>query len=874
MFKQSETGNMKHTIQLLSVLLVFMGFGFSANSQSILKKADKEFELNAFNLAIKSYRKVLEKKPNSIEALSRLGDCYRHLNQMEQAGEWYEKALDQEGVDPVNLFYYGEVLKAQGKYNEAKSYFDIYAEGQPFFGEHFSASCDFALSMQGVPTVYRVKKEFINSSYSDFGPAFFKDKVVFSSSRKDLVRSDLGKSETWTGESKNQLFISTIDDNGYMTPPKFLRSDLANTYDEGPLSYSADGQYVAYTKNDFVSGTRQIPSSGMELSIYIAEVSPNGDFINAKPFPFNGSGYSSGFPSLSADGKTMYFSSNRPDGFGGWDIYVSRRIGETWTTPENLGSVVNSAGNEITPFFIGNSLYFSSDWHHGFGGLDIFRAERSDEEWTKVFHLGNGVNSPRDDYGLVFNSAKNIGYFTSNRSGGKGNEDIYQFSKRTDQILITVKDSDGNPIPGASIDFTACNEPVFTTDEGGNYAFQALGGLECESIVSKEGYGSYALQIESSDVRRNQNYEVVLAKQAEQLSGTVVSTATNLAVSEVYVRAIDQATAEVLEAYTDTNGRYALPLKQNTVYVIRYSKAGYTDTHNRVNVGDGSNKAILGALPFTPSTTSIGSEVASTTSTTGGNGTVTTSDRGTGSNTLQSEGYAIQLAAVYGKEKINTNSYQSLKGIGNLYTRPEKGYNKLRLGIFESRLEADQAKEAIVAKGFSGVFVVAEKLENMDKVEVYDLPSQPLVDKSKPATTTQIETTPVVTNPPVTTRPQKTTPATTPTTTPATTTTSSTTTTTTTRPATTASTSSNTSKQLYKIRLITYSNKNVGYFKPDKIKGLGEIEQIKQGNYTIMMLTPFYNLADADVAFEKVKVNGFRGAHIITEKDGKWIRVK
>ncbi len=848
MFKQSETSNMKHT-KLFSVLLLVIGFGLPAFSQNTLKKANKEFELFAYNLAAKSYLKVLQKDQNNVEALSRLGDCYRHLNQMEEAAAWYTKALDQEGVDPVNLFYMGEVMKAKGEYLKAKEFFEIYGEGQPFFGDHYAASCDFALSMQGVPAYYRVKKEFMNTTNSDFGANFYKDKVVFSSARTDIPRVDRVKGQNWTGDLKNQLYISSIDDNGYLTQPDFLHNDLTNDFNEGPLSYSADGKMVAYTKNDFVDGTRQIASSGMESSIYLAEVGPGGDFFNAKPFPFNGSGYSSGFPAFSQNGKLLYFSSNRPDGLGGWDIYVSRKTGDTWSTPENLGAVVNSSGNELTPFVIGNSLYFSSDWHHGFGGLDVFRAESTNGEWTKVYHLGNGINSPMDDYGLVFNANKNVGYFTSNRIGGKGREDIYQFSKRTDQVLINVSDANGNPLPEATVDFSACNESIFQTDEGGNYAFQALGGLECEAIISKEGYTSYLLKVESSSVRKDQNYQVVLVKEAKRLSGRVINMESSLALNKVYVRAVDQSEGEVMDDFTDENGTYSLPLKNGKVYVIRYSKAGYTDMHNRVNVGDGSDKDVLGVFPLPPSTTKLE-----------GTGSVSTNaeDNSSGSTEsveLKTEGYAIQLAAVYGNEKINTASFKSLGDIGNLYTRPDKGYTKLRLGIFETREEADAAKTRVLAKGYNGVFLVSEKLENMDAVEVYDFPVT--AEKTPPV----VETTPVKTSPPpvVETTPVETPPVVT---------------TTTTKPKTKPRTTSTSSSNVYKIRLITYQNKNVKYFNPSKIESFGEIEQIRQGGLTIMLLSPFYSLEEVDEVFEKVKVRGFKGAHIITEKNGKWIRVK
>ncbi len=855
MTKQSETSRMKHFTKILALLLLSLFIANASPAQSMLKKANKEFELYAFNLATKSYRKVLEKDPNNVEALARLADCYRHLNQMEEAATWYARALDREGVDPVNLFYYGQVLKSLGKYAEAKEFFEIYGEGQPYFGEHYAASCDFAQSMLGVPSLYRVKREFINTPNSEFGPTFFKERVVYSSSRNDIARADHGKGETWTGSAKNQLFISGRDNNGFLTPPQLVRSDLANTYNEGPLSYSADGKMVAYTKNDFVDGTRQIPTSGMELSIYLAKVNPDGDFYEAKPFPYNGSGYSSGFPSLSADGKTMYFSSNRPDGLGGWDIYVSRRIGETWTTPENLGAVVNTAGNELSPCFDGNSLYFSSDWHHGMGGLDIFRAERVKQEWTKVFHLGNGVNSPRDDFGFIFRSDMNLGYFTSNRSGGKGNEDLYQVTKRTDQITISVRDAADQPIAAANIDFSACNEPVFQTDANGNYQFQALGGLDCEAIISKAGFTSYALKVEASGARQSQNYDVVLAKEIEKLKGMVINVNDNTPVGEVYVRATNQESGQVLETNTDASGSYSLALLPQSVYVIRYSKAGFTDTHNRVKVDNGSDRGVLGILSFSPSTTQIDpTPVVNTGGNTGGGTSTTPTDTEAELNT---EGYSIQLAALYGNEKINTDSYRILKDIGNLYSRKDKGYMKLRVGIFETKAEADQAKANIEAKGFKNVFITSEKLENMDDVEVHSYTT--FGGSSTTSSTTPKEET-VASTPKETTPPTETTPKAE--------------TTNTGGSGTTAPPTGGTAEEKgrYKIRLATYQNTK--YFDASKVEGFGTVEQVKKGKLTIMILSAFDSLAEVNQVFEKVKASGFKGAHIITERDGQWIRVR
>ena len=139
----------------------------------------------------------------------------------------------------------------------------------------------------------------------------------------------------------------------------------------------------------------------MQLSIFVGEVDDE-DWTGSTAFVHNAVNSNTGYPSFSPDGKALYFASDRPGGFGGYDIYVCYQYGDSWSAPENLGPVVNSQGNEISPFFDGTDLTFSSDYHSGFGGYDVFRAEKTDFNFDRVYHLGTGVNTSYDDYGFVF----------------------------------------------------------------------------------------------------------------------------------------------------------------------------------------------------------------------------------------------------------------------------------------------------------------------------------------------------------------------------------------------------------------------------------------------------------------------------------------
>ncbi|MEO1518604.1 MAG: carboxypeptidase regulatory-like domain-containing protein [Bacteroidota bacterium] len=833
---------MKHTVNALFVLLILLTAS-STFAQSALKKANKEFELNAFQMAVESYKKVLEKQPKNVVAMARLADCYRHLNQMDNALLWYDKAIKLPGVDPIHIFHYAKVLQSKGKYEDAKKWFLMYGEGQPIFGNHFAENCDFAISMRGIKPLYRIKNEYINTKASDFGAALLGDRLVYASTRKDLTGRKIDKrSDDWSGNAMNQLLITGRDDNDFLQRPGYLHPDLSNNYNEGPLSYTADGKTVAYTKNNFADGTRQIPSSGLEMSIYFADANENGDWSESVPFPYNGSGYSSGYPSLTPDGTAMYFSSNRPDGYGGYDIYVTYKVGDSWSTPSNLGPTVNSPGNELSPYYDGAVLYFSSDWHQGLGGLDIYRAEMEGDKWVKIYHLGNGVNSSRDDYGFVYDNKNDIGYFTSNRPGGKGQEDIYQVSKLTNNIEIFVLEaSNKQPVQGATIDFSACGESVYKTGGDGKYVFQALAGMNCDVLISKGGFDSYALQLRTSGKKKNARFEVLLAKEADKYLGRVFNPVDNGAVDDVLIIATNQSNGHQIQTRTDANGTYSLALQPNVNYLIRFSKAGFLDTHNRISVGDGRDRGILGTLAFRPASTQI-VDVPKKETPKKEDKPPVKKDKPTSppkvTDTKESteepevtieKGYSVQIAAVaMGKEVIPTK-YKRLADLGNIYSRPERGFKKVRLGIFPSRSEANEARKKVVGKGFKSAFVVSESLDDMVDVEFYYSPADaPSVPREAEQPRTQ---------------PTK-------------------------EPTNTSKTVSNSK---YKVRLAAYRNPE--YFKASRVSDVGTVESRKSGEFTIMLLGGFGTLQEALSAQKKVRRSGFDGAYVVIEDNGRLVKV-
>ena len=775
------------SVLLLATMLCYTPA--QAQFRSLLKKANKEYELKAFNLAIGTYQRALQRRKDNTEALAKLADCYRHINDMEKAAEYYAIAVRQRDVEPEYVFNYAKTLKALGRYQEARRWFLLYAQNDPVAGNLFAQSCQFAEAQLQAPSAYDVTLEKVNTVASEFGATFFGDRVIFASARKDIQRS----SSDWANRAYNQLFIANVDPGaGNLVSPIFLKRSSDASFNEGPLVFSPNLEEVAYTKNDFVDGTRHIASSGMKLDIFLSKVNPYGDWVNPEPFPHNGPDYSTGFPSYSPDNQALYFSSNRPDGFGGYDIYVSYRTGNGWSTPENLGPVINSPGNEVSPFFDGQTLFFSSDYHQGMGGYDVFRGEQTNGRYTRMVHLGSRVNSPRDDYNFIFDSFKNVGYLTSNRADGAGSEDIYRVSKSGDGIVIRVRNaSDGSPVTGAEIDFSDCSQGIFSTDANGIYSFQAADGIDCNVQIRKEDYVTSNLKITAFGVQRNRNFEVTMSRVGEEYLGSVVSYDTRLPLDNITIIAKNQETGSFIETKSDRDGNYALALSPNATYWIRYSAPGFRDINRTVRTLDTGDRTILGTISLLPSNIE---------------GPLTDEPNPDATVNLGS-GYAVQVAA---NSQLDLSRFAELENVGQLYYREEGNLFKIRLGVYDSRGQVEDALRMVKSMGFDGAFIVEERGGTVSVTP----PDEP----STPESGTPVDL------------------------------------------------------GSYKIQLGAY--RNARSFNGERIANLGTIQDMMVNNLTVKLLAGFQTQQDAADALRQVKRNGFPDAFIVKDENGTLTRVR
>jgi tetratricopeptide (TPR) repeat protein len=696
--------NQYKRIFFLAMVLGLCSTSVSAQSvRSLLRKAKQQYDVRAYTKAIETYQQVLDRRKDNTEALGYLGDCYRHLNQMEEAADKYALAIqDLKAVEDKHILNFGKTLKALERYAQAEQVFKIYANRNPTLGNHYAASCEFSRIQEGMQTDFTVTNEKINSTATDFGPAFFLDEIVFASGRTDVQRSTYN----WDGQAKNQLFVSRLGLDGFLQPPRYLKG-TASTRGEGPASFSPEGNLIAFTNNDFISGIRQIPSDGNELVLYIAELGPTGAWFNERPFPQNDPNSKTGYPAFTPDGSAMFFASDREGGYGGYDLYISYKDNNIWSIPINLGPVVNTAGDEIAPFFDGTDLYFASDYHFGFGGFDNFKAEQRNGQWSVVSNLGVPINSSRDDYGYIYDGFKNIGYLTSNRPGGRGAEDIYKVSKSANSsvVLRVINAADGSPISFANLDFGTCGQSIAggntlaVTDARGVYSFPVPYDINCEVLVSSPGYVTNQYPLRTAALMGGGDLEIVLNREGEEFFGRVVSYRTQQALEGISITARNLNTGSSTQVFSDRAGTFKMGLQANTPYMITYSSPGYREIRRNINTTTLGTDG-LGAISLS-TTTELPPDNNNP-----DNGPVSPPPPNNGGMTQS--GFAIQLGAL-GK-RPDLGRYNNLNSInaGDVYVKAEGSVYKIRYGVFTDRSEAQRYVSAVRSRGYKDAFVVPE----------------------------------------------------------------------------------------------------------------------------------------------------------------------
>jgi len=470
---------MKKLITSIIVPLV-IGITISTNALAQVKshkekKGDKYYTRYSFDKAVDTYSHT---KQLTVEGQRRLAESYHNLDLNTESEIAYSKLINTPGeILPEDYYNYAMVLKMNGKYDQVGVQMDKFTNLQP----NDLRAKSYVAHKQELPGLlkdqskYKITRLNVNTDADDFGTCYYKDKVVFSSSResgKMIVRKD-----NWTGKPFLDMYVSEMDSVQLKTPKKFDKK-FAGKLNDGPASFNKDGTYMAFTSNNHhVKRKDKI----VRMEIYFS-ANTNGKWSKPEAFFLNSKEYSVGHPCLTADGKTMFFSCDMPGGYGKADIYrISKDENGAWGKAENLGNKINTEGDELFPFFEQNSgtLFFASNGQFGLGGLDIFTCPVNGSEIGLVQNVGFPLNTQCDDFAVMTNGKITDGYFSSNRNGSNGDDDIYavDFLKVLEvgkKIEGIAKSTDGTIIPKTFItllDDKGTMIDTITTKDDGAYIF-------------------------------------------------------------------------------------------------------------------------------------------------------------------------------------------------------------------------------------------------------------------------------------------------------------------------------------------------------------------------------------------------------------------
>jgi tetratricopeptide (TPR) repeat protein len=514
-------------IIVLTYCLLFSITGFSQSGdqelkQKLLLKGNELYKEAKYSKALPVYLELDEL--GSTAAPAKIGDCYREMNDLVNAEKYYARAVVQKSVHHRYFLYYAQALMSNANYEEAKKWFLLFKAEDPLNKQvdALITACEQAIKTAGTAQIVNNIKVYnldINTEDAEFSPYFYDKGIIFTSSR---IESAIRKKDSWTNTGFLDVYYAPINWRDTIASVEKLKGAV-NTFNfhDGPACLSKSGEKIYFTRNNVVAGAATESKSGdIKLKIFSAEKTGEG-FKNILELDFNSDEYSCAHPSISADEKIIYFSSDKAGGFGGTDIFYSTysEIKGKWNRPENAGAAVNTPQDERFPFIHEDgTLYFSSTGHIGLGGLDIFAAtwDSVSNTFNSVKNLGKPYNSPKDDFSFIIDDSKNTGYFASNCEGGKGNDDIYMFTSAPIPLNIQIVATDTS-YQNVSISILDGNTKLAIengfSDEKGQFYSRLEPNKNYLIVTQKNGFVSEEKSIKTTTIEKPVLIEFQLKKQ-------------------------------------------------------------------------------------------------------------------------------------------------------------------------------------------------------------------------------------------------------------------------------------------------------------------------------------------------------------------------
>jgi len=496
-------------IFLLGMILSFL-FPIQSFSQKLTTKlADKSFDEFAYVEAIGLYEYAYKKDTTDNYIVKRLAEANRNVGNTEEVERWLKKLIDRHMEKPEDIFNYSQALKSNGKYLLAEQWLKEYSDLRPEDGRvNLQVSLlEYIKFLMRDSVNYEIRNASVNTIGSDMGPAFYKNQLIFSSTS---IGTKSGATYNWNELPYLHLYSSKINDNGDLSIPQPFAPKIKTAYHDGPVSFDTKNDIIYFTRNNFVRGKTSKSREGVvNLKIFEGKLEKD-DWKLTGSFRYNSDEYSVGHPAIDKDGTVLYFASDMPGGYGKSDLYFSVLSNGQWSKPFNLGPKINTEGNEFFPFMSQDGvLYFSSDGHGGLGSLDIYFSVPERGVFNTIENMGFPVNSSRDDFGLALDSTGMKGYFSSNRPGGRGNDDLYFLKIKRVPVIIkgVVKDRDTKDVLAdatvAVIDENGKTILSSVTRTDGQFEFEVNKGQQFIINVNKESYSESEKTIGTASLRPN-----------------------------------------------------------------------------------------------------------------------------------------------------------------------------------------------------------------------------------------------------------------------------------------------------------------------------------------------------------------------------------
>ncbi len=492
--------NYELRISLLHKLLLSFCFCFlSFSSFAQMDKADKLYADYKYAQAIELYKPIADN--GNIRAIRKIAECYRKLNDYDNAEKYYALVVADKNAIPKSYLYYGQILMANEEYDDAKTWLQKYLSLKPdsdtSFARTLLLSCTTAKGTELSSRKLKVKNMTdLNSVASDFCAVPYEDGIIFTSARQ-------GKINGTSGSGYQEVFFARYNEDSTFAIEPLKGVVNSKNYNSGPACVDTNKQIIYFTKNNFQDGDAVTNKKGdVTLKIFSAKKSKDG-WKDIKELELNDVEYSCAFPSINKEGNILFFSSDRGGGYGGKDIYYSTLQNGAWGKPKNAGKSINTAGDERYPYIHSDgTLYFSSTGLPGLGGMDIFKCIPNKlGEFSKPENLGKPFNGPTDDFGFYLDGNYSTGFFSSDRTGGVGSDDIYRFefsdipfelnlycdSKLSESIKVSIQKN------GAVLNEAVYNKkvPLFL-DTNSTYTF------DC----SKDGFSTEHVEIKTNSNKK------------------------------------------------------------------------------------------------------------------------------------------------------------------------------------------------------------------------------------------------------------------------------------------------------------------------------------------------------------------------------------